>query len=113
MAAGASEARVPGPVPSGHPASGRADDPADREFDFARPFQIDLGRAAVIAEVLRECGYAPCTADTVTAELAKPGDQHTVIGQFAASALAQGRLAALSVTPPACYPGFAGRANST
>ena len=32
-------------------------------------------------------GYAPCTADTVSAELARPGDQRTVIGRFAASAL--------------------------
>ena len=31
--------------------------------------------------------YAPCTADTVSAELARPGDQRTVIGRFAASAL--------------------------
>jgi hypothetical protein len=39
--------------------------------------------------VLRECGYASCTADTVTAELARPDDQRTVIGRFAASALAR------------------------
>ena len=31
--------------------------------------------------------YAPCIADTVSAELARPGDQRTVIGRFAASAL--------------------------
>lgn len=33
----------------------------------------DLGRAAVIAEELRESGYRGCTADVVTAELARPG----------------------------------------
>jgi hypothetical protein len=89
MAAGASEHHALGPVPPGRPAADTTgtDDPADREFDFARPFEIDLGRAAVIAEALRECGYASCTADTVTAELARPGDQRTVIGRFAASAL--------------------------
>jgi len=88
MAAGASESPAPAPLPPGRSAGDpRAGDLADREFSFARPFEIDLGRAAVIAEVLRECGYAPCTADTVSAELARPGDQRTVIGRFAASAL--------------------------
>ena len=89
MAAGPSESSVPAPLPPGRSAG----DPtgqmtrADQEFNFARPFEIDLGRAAVIAEALRECGYAPCTADTVTAELARPDDQRTIIGRFAASAL--------------------------
>ncbi len=89
MAAGTSESSAPWPVPPHHSAGDTtgADDRADREFDFTRPFQIDLGRAAVIAEALRECGYALCTADTVTAELARPDDQRTVIGRFAASAL--------------------------
>jgi hypothetical protein len=91
MAAGTGESGAPWPVPPRHPADDTTG-PADRatgEFDFARPFEIDLGRAAVIAEVLRECGYASCTADTVTAELARPDDQRTVIGRFAASALAR------------------------
>jgi hypothetical protein len=89
MAAGASESRAPAPLPPGRSAGDTtgAGDRAGREFSFARPFEIDLGRAAVIAEALRECGYAPCTADTVSAELARPDDQRTVIGRFAASAL--------------------------
>ena len=40
------------------------------EFDFIRPFLVDIGRAAVIAEYLRESGYPRCTADVVTEELA-------------------------------------------
>ena len=89
MAAGASESRVPAPSPPGRSAGDTtgAGDRAGREFSFAQPFEIDLGRAAVIAEALRECGYAPCTADVVSAELARPDDQRTVIGRFAASAL--------------------------
>jgi len=32
--------------------------PAEKgEFDFRRPFLVDIGRAAVIAEYLRESGY--------------------------------------------------------
>lgn len=57
------------------------------EFDFSQPFEIDLGRAAVIAEALRECGYPDCTADVVTAELARPGRERGSIGRFAADAL--------------------------
>ena len=91
MAAGMGGSSAPWPAPprqsAGDPA--RAGDRAAGEFDFTRPFEIDLGRAAVIAEVLRECGYASCTADTVIAELAMPDDQRSVIGQFAASALAR------------------------
>jgi hypothetical protein len=91
MAAGMGESSAPWPVPPRHSAGDTtgAGDRAAGDFDFARPFEIDLGRAAVIAEVLRECGYASCTADTVIAELAMPGDQRSVIGQFAASALAR------------------------
>jgi len=32
-------------------------------FDFSRPFEVDIGRAAVIAEALREYGYPQCTAE--------------------------------------------------
>jgi hypothetical protein len=53
------------------------------EFDFSQPFEVDLGRAAVIAEGLRESGFPLCTADVVTAELAMPGDERGVIGRFA------------------------------
>ena len=59
------------------------------EFDYSQPFEVDLGRAAVIAEVLREFGYRPCTADMVTAELAKPDGARSSIGRFAADALAR------------------------
>ncbi len=62
---------------------------AGEEFDYSHPFEVDLGRAAIIAEVLREFGYRPCTADTVTAELAKPDGKRSSIGRFAADALAR------------------------
>jgi hypothetical protein len=61
--------------------------PEEEEFDFGQPFEVDLGRAAVIAEALRECGYPDCTADVVQAELARPGDERGVIGRFAADQL--------------------------
>jgi hypothetical protein len=59
----------------------------EEEFDFARPFLIDIGRAAVIAEWLRESGYPRCTADVVTAELARPERERSSIGRFAADQL--------------------------
>ena len=61
--------------------------PPGGEFDYRQPFTVDLGRAAVIAEALRGCGYPDCTAEAVTAELARPGDERSVIGRFAADAL--------------------------
>jgi hypothetical protein len=62
--------------------------PADEgEFDFSRSFLVDIGRAAVIAEYLRESGYPRCTADLVTAELAKPARERSSIGVFAADLL--------------------------
>jgi hypothetical protein len=61
--------------------------PGEQAFDYRQPFKVDLGRAAVIAEVLRECGYPDCTADVVTAELARPGGERGIIGRFAADAL--------------------------
>jgi hypothetical protein len=63
-----------------------SDLPAE-QFDYRQPFEVDLGRAAVIAEGLRESGYPECTADVVTAELARPQDQRGVIGRFAADQL--------------------------
>ena len=59
----------------------------DGEFDFSRPFLVDIGRAAVIAEYLRESGYPRCTADVVTEELAKPERERGSIGHFAADQL--------------------------
>jgi hypothetical protein len=59
----------------------------EKEFDFGRPFLVDIGRAAVIAEWLRESGYPTCTADVVIAELARPGRERTTIGRFAAGLL--------------------------
>jgi hypothetical protein len=58
-------------------------------FDFSRPFEVDIGRAAVIAEALREYGYPQCTAEMVTAELATPDDDRSIIGRFAADQLAR------------------------
>lgn len=66
-----------------------ASDLPGEEFDYRQPFEVDLGRAAVIAEGLRESGYPDCTAEAVTAELARPGDERGIIGRFAADALAR------------------------
>src|SRR5450755_2530878 len=52
------------PFPDGPAGEGR--------FDFGRPFLVGIGRAAVIADWLRESGYPRCTAGVVTAELARP-----------------------------------------
>jgi hypothetical protein len=65
----------------------QAMDLAEERFDYSQPFEVDLGRAAVIAEALRDCGYPECTAEVVTAELARPGDERSSIGRFAADAL--------------------------
>jgi hypothetical protein len=59
----------------------------ENEFDFTRPFQVDIGRAAVIAEYLRGSGYSRCTADVVIAELARPEHERSAIGRFAAEQL--------------------------
>jgi hypothetical protein len=66
-----------------------ADSAGEGGFDFSRPFEVDIGRAAVIAEALREYGYPLCTAETVTAELARPDDDRSIIGRFAADQLAR------------------------
>lgn len=89
MVAGAGEPQAArGTLP--HSQAGRhagTGEPAEQGFDFAGPFEVDLGRAAIIAEVLRDYGYLLCTADMVTAELAKPDRERTSIGRFAADAL--------------------------
>ena len=59
----------------------------EEEFDFSLPFEVDLGRAAIIAEALRECGYPDVTAEAVTAELAMPQHDRGIIGRFAVGAL--------------------------
>ena len=59
----------------------------DGKFDFGRPFLVDIGRAAVIADWLRESGYPRCTADVVTAELARPGRERSAIGRLAVGLL--------------------------
>ena len=65
-----------------------ATDLPGEEFDYRQPFEVDLGRAAVIAEGLRDSGLARmCTADVVIAELARPGGERGVIGRFAADQL--------------------------
>jgi hypothetical protein len=61
--------------------------PDQEEFDYGQPFEVDIGRAAVIAEALREYGYPDCTAEVVTAELAKEDRERSSIGRFAADAL--------------------------
>lgn len=67
--------------------SAQADGLPEEEFDYSQPFEVDLGRAAVIAEGLRESGYPHCTADVVIAELARPEGERDVIGRFAADQL--------------------------
>jgi hypothetical protein len=57
------------------------------EFDHRQPFAIDIGRAAQVAEELRKRGYPGCFADEVTADLAKPERERSVIGRDAAELL--------------------------
>jgi hypothetical protein len=85
-------ARAPAVAPPQSPAASAGEHAKtgglpEEEFDFSQPFEVDLGRAAVIAEALRECGFPLCTADVVTAELARPGRERGSIGRFAADAL--------------------------
>jgi hypothetical protein len=69
----------------------RASPPPEQDFDYGRPFLVDIGRAAVIAEALRQRGYPRCTADVVAAELAMPHRDRSVIGRFATDQLARAR----------------------
>jgi hypothetical protein len=80
------------PTPGGSPGRhARASWPAEQDFDYDRPFLVDIGRAAVIAEALRACGYPRCTAHVVAAELAMPQRDRSVIGRFAVGQLASAR----------------------
>ena len=63
--------------------------PEETEFDYLQPFAVDIGRAAIIAEWLRQNGHPACTADVVTAELARPDSERTIIGRFASAQLYQ------------------------
>jgi hypothetical protein len=58
-------------------------------FDYLQPFRVDVGRAADIAEWLRHNGHPGCTAEVVTAELARPDSERTIIGRFASAQLYQ------------------------
>jgi hypothetical protein len=69
---------------SGEAASMTINSSAAAEFDYSQPFEVDTGRAAVIAEWLRDNGYPRCTADVVTGELARPGRERSFTGRFAA-----------------------------
>jgi hypothetical protein len=77
--AGEGELSFTRPVPDGPAGEGK--------FDFGRPFLVDVGRAAVIADWLRESGYPCCTADVVIGELARPGRDRGAIGRLAAGLL--------------------------
>jgi len=61
------------------------------ELNYLRPFGVDADRAAAIAGWLRRNGHPACTADVVTAELARPDSERTIIGRFAAAWLYQTR----------------------
>jgi hypothetical protein len=65
------------------------DSTATTEFDYLQPFGVDIGQAAAIAEWLSHNGHPACTADVVTAELARPDIERTMIGRFASACLYQ------------------------
>jgi len=48
-----------------------------------------IGRAAVIAEALSECGCPRCVADVAAAQLARPQGERGTIGRFAVGLLAR------------------------
>jgi len=56
-------------------------------LDYLQPFKVDAGRAADIAEWLRQNGQPGCTAEVVTAEQARPDSERTIIGRFASAHL--------------------------
>jgi hypothetical protein len=81
-----------GLAPAPHGSGGKhakPNSPPEQDFDYERPLLIDIGRAAVIAEALRKCGYPRCTADVVVMELTKPQRERSIIGRFAADQLAR------------------------
>ncbi len=67
------------------------DSPAQTEFDYLKPFEVDTGRATAIAEWLRQHGHPTCSADVVAAELARPDSERTIVGRFASAHLYQTR----------------------
>jgi len=69
----------------------RIGSPAETEFDYLQPFDVDAAQAAAIAEWLRRYGHPTCTADVVAAELARPDSERTIIGRFASAQLYQTR----------------------
>jgi hypothetical protein len=83
----APHAAAPAMPPASPARHAAASDVTADEFDFGQPFEVDLGRAAVIAEGLRESGFPFCTADVVTAELARPEGERGIVGRFAADQL--------------------------
>src|SRR5258706_15959059 len=67
------------------------------EFDFSLLFLVDIGRAAVIAEYLRESGYPRCTAkrgDRGTGETRAGAEQRRALRGRSAE---EGRVAAMSL----------------
>ena len=67
------------------------------EFDFSLLIQVDIGRAAVIAEYLRESGYPRCTAkrgDRGTGETRAGAEQRRALRGRSAE---EGRVAAMSL----------------
>jgi len=61
------------------------------ELNYLQPFGVDADPVAAIAGWLRRNGHPACTADVVTAELARPDSGRTIIGRFAAAWLYQTR----------------------
>jgi hypothetical protein len=58
----------------------------EEESDYSQPFAVGIGRAAIIANTLRD-GYLQCAAEAVTVELAGPGRQRAIIGRVTADQL--------------------------
>jgi hypothetical protein len=61
------------------------------ESGYRQPFSIGPGDAAEIAEFLRQRGYSGCSAGQVTAELARPERERSMIGHVAAEMLRSAR----------------------
>ncbi len=83
-------ARARGPqtlVPAWHSAPGRhvrtGDSTAQGGLNYREPFEVDIGRPAVIVVWLRKAGYQYSTADVVTAELARAAAARGCIGRSA------------------------------
>jgi hypothetical protein len=63
--------------------------PAGHDFYHCRPLLALIGRAVVIAEVLRECEYLRCIADVVTAQLVILRGEHGVSRRFGVGSLSR------------------------